>query len=235
MRRPSERFLDDLRTGSLSELTQVVLEDKDLDLQIRHNYLNIYYKGNSLLKLQEGNPGSYQVDISAEFLRGIGCPARLDGAHSTAGFVKLIPALKADIARYGDTSLEVEYEQLVIRANNLEPRNHTEYFIVDRQYVVPAIGRFDLIGVVWPCGGRRRGEKVPLCFIEVKFALNDDIRNVDQQVARYYDWVKNHSALIAGEMEAVFRQKVALGLFNQSPQRLDAMKTLRFSQDVKGY
>ncbi len=36
-------------------------------------------------------------------------------------------------------------------------------------------------------------------------------------------------------METVFRQKLELGLFNQSRERLAAMKTLRFSQDVKSY
>ena len=51
MRHLSEGFISNLKHGYLSGIVQRVIEDKDLDLQIRDNYLNIYYKGNSLLKL----------------------------------------------------------------------------------------------------------------------------------------------------------------------------------------
>jgi hypothetical protein len=40
--------------------------------------------------------------------------------------VNRIPLLKENIIRYGKSSLEIEYEQMIIRANNYEPRNNTE-------------------------------------------------------------------------------------------------------------
>ena len=73
-------------------------------------------------------------------------------------FLTAIPLLKQNIANCGKRSLEVEYEQMIIRANNFEPRNNTEYFIVDRQYAVRE-GRFDLTGICWDrkvAGGSRR-------------------------------------------------------------------------------
>jgi hypothetical protein len=44
MRQLSPDFITALKTGFLAGLTQAVIADKDLDLQIRNNYLNIYYK-----------------------------------------------------------------------------------------------------------------------------------------------------------------------------------------------
>ena len=57
MRKLSDRFLQDLKSGFLSGLMARVHQDRDLDLEIRQDYLNIYYKGNSLLKLDQVRPG----------------------------------------------------------------------------------------------------------------------------------------------------------------------------------
>jgi hypothetical protein len=113
---------------------------------------------------------------------------------------------------------------MIIRANNFEHRNNTEYFIVDRQYAVRE-GRFDLTGIFWDRNGRRRNQEVPVCLMEVKFALNDDIKEVQDQLARYYESMRPHAAEIAAEMQAVFRQKIELGLFSRSG---DALKRFRF-------
>ena len=53
MRRLSQTFMDCLTTGFLAPLRDCVADDADLNLEIRANYLNVYYKGNSLLKLSE--------------------------------------------------------------------------------------------------------------------------------------------------------------------------------------
>jgi len=53
MRKLSEQFMAALQHGLLADLTKQIIADKDLDLQIRDGYLNIYYKGNSLLRLIE--------------------------------------------------------------------------------------------------------------------------------------------------------------------------------------
>lgn len=60
--------------------------DKDLDLQIRGGYINIYFKGNSLLKLTEKGPELYAVDIHEKFLGGIELGPFADDS-SEQGFV----------------------------------------------------------------------------------------------------------------------------------------------------
>jgi hypothetical protein len=235
MRKLSKNFMDALTSGFLSRLTQRVVQDKDLDLEIRDNYLNIYFKGNSLLRLAEKSPGDYQVTIHRKFLRGCSVPERLTDEASVTQFLDAVPFLKKNIIQDGQSSLEVEYEQMIIRANNYERRSASEYFIIDRQYVAGQSGRFDLTGFYWNRNRRRKYQTVPLCLMEIKFALNADIQNVDQQLQRYYEAVKQDAQSLAAEAESMLRQKLELGLFDQPKNRLEAMKTLKISRDIEEF
>lgn len=234
MRKLSETFLNCLKSGFLSQITDLVKSDRDLNLEIRESYINIYFKGNSLLKLTEvGSPPRYKAEIHKKFLEGISIP--LDFTENIVHqFVTSIPFIKENIIKYGQRSIELEYEQMIIRANNYELRNNTEYFIVDRQYTVKE-GRFDLTGIHWGMHGRQRNRKASVCLMEIKFALNQDIQLVHEQLARYYEPIKNNAANIAEEMEIVFKQKLGLGLYNHPLNRLNAMKTLTFSRDIKDF
>jgi hypothetical protein len=231
MRKLSETFLNSLKSDFLSEITEYVRRDHDLNLEIRDSYINVYYKGNSLLKLVDaGSPSHYKAAIDRKFLEGLKIP--LDLTEKTVPqFVKNIPFIKQNIIKHGKRSLELEYEQLIIRANNFEPRSNTEYFIVDRQYVVKE-GRFDLSGMYWEMNGRRRNQEVPVCLMEIKFALNTDIQSIHKQLARYYEPIENNAAHIAEEMESIFKQKLALKLYDQPTERLNAMATLTFSRNI---
>ena len=233
MRKLSETFLVCLKSGFLSSLTKKVKTDPDLDLEIREDYVNVYYKGNSLLKLTENASSQYKAEIHKKFQDGLDLPIELNES-TISPFVNNIPFIKENIIKYGKRSLEVEYEQMIIRANNFEPRNNTEYFIVDRQYTAKE-GRFDLTGMYWESEGRRRGQEVPVCLMEIKFALNSDIKDVHNQLNRYYNALEPRAAEFAEEMETAFQQKIELGLYNQSQDRLDAMKTLSFSKDIKDF
>lgn len=233
MRKLSESFLEALKGGHLSGVTHRVIEDKDLDLQIRENYINIYFKGNSLLKLEESKPGKYRVTIDPKFIGRSNIPD-LNDEESTKIFLRQVPKLKERMIRFGKSSLEIEYEQLIIRANNHEPRNNSEYFIIDRQYATPT-GRFDLTGFYWNRNRRRKGQEVPLCYMEVKFALNTDIKDVHHQIERYYYEIQRNTKYIAEEAEIILRQKLELGLFDQAADRLEAMKTLKISKDIDEY
>jgi hypothetical protein len=233
MRGLSANFLSCLKSGFLSDITESVKHDPDLNLEIRDNYINVYYKGNSLLKLAETGSLQYKADINPKFLEGL--VLHFDFTESTvAQFLDAIPLIKQNITRSGKRSLEVEYEQMIIRANNFEPRNNTEYFIVDRQYTFKD-GRFDLTGIFWERKHRRKNQEVPVCLMEIKFALNADIKEVHNQLARYYEYIKPHAPEIADEMQVVFRQKIALGLYQQSPEQLEALNTVSFSKSIEQF
>jgi hypothetical protein len=233
MRGLSSNFMAALQTGVLAGLRQRVLVDRDLDLQIRTGYLNVYYKGSSLLKLTELASARYHVEIHAKFLGSLVLPDITDETTAQL-FLDAIPRLKEAIITSDKASLEVEYEQLVIRANNLESRTNSEYFIVDRQYV-RAGARFDLIGVCWPRERRKKHQEIAPCFFEIKFALNADIREIHDQLKRYYDLIAQNASSFAQEIEHIFKQKLELGLFNQDQDRLEAMKTLTIAQDLEKF
>lgn len=233
MRTLSERFFENLRSGFLSGITESVKGDSDLDLEIRDAYINVYYKGNSLLKLAEVNTAQYKIDIHSKFLEGIVLPSMITEG-TVAQFLAAIPLLKQNIVKHGKRSLEVEYEQMIIRANNLEPRSNTEYFIIDRQYMTSG-GRFDLTGIFWEMSRRKRNQEVPVCLMEIKYALNPDIGEIHKQLARYYAAIKPRADEIADELQMMFRQKIELGLYQQSPDRLEALKTLSFSQNIEQF
>lgn len=233
MRELSDNFIQILKHGLLSPLLDLVTGDKDLDLQIRAGYLNIYYKGNSLLKLTETPGNRYKVDIHPKFTGRGSIPALID-SESTATFITSVPHIKERIIEFGRTSLETEYEQLIIRANNQERRNNSEYFIVDRQYTVRR-ERFDLLGIKWARTRRRKGQTVEPCLMEIKFALNADISKVHRQLENYYNLIADDIEEITSDMESSFKQRLELGLYDQPTNRLEAMKTLRISQALEDF
>lgn len=236
MRKLSESFMACLKSGFLVGIRQAVRKDHDLNFEIRAGYLNIYFKGNSLLKLTEVAPTKYKVFIHKAFTDGLEpfLPPELTDVRTASAFLSNIPQLKQNIIRHDSSSLEGEYEQMIIRANNFEPRNNSEYFIIDRQYKESS-ERFDLTGIFWDRNRRRKHQEVDLCLMEVKFALNQDIKKVHDQLTRYYKALKLISAQYAEECETIFRQKLELELYAQAPKRLEAMKTLRVSRNFSQF
>jgi hypothetical protein len=236
MRQLSNSFIESLIYGFLAPLREKVIADVDLNLEIRENHINIYFKGNSLLRLNETKPYHYRAFVHPKFLEGFTVPHIMVDEGSAAVFLTEIPRIKENILRFGCSSIEIEYEQMIIRANNDEPRNSSEYFIVDRQYSAGEAGRFDLTGLYWPRVPRRRGDTVFPCLIEVKYALNSDIKEVHRQLSRYYQAVAAEPAKIAVEMEQIFKQKLALGIYDHQPkERREAMETLTFCQDLNQF
>jgi hypothetical protein len=234
MRQLSPHFMHDLTAGFLSGITRQTIADPDLDLEIRNNYLNLYYKGNSLLKLSETRLHDYRIEIHAKFVAGLNLPVRLLDQASAMRLLENIPQLKQNVIQHGKHSLEIEYEQLLIRANNFENRNNSDYFVIDRQCVIGK-ERLDLIGFYWDRRRRRAGQGVPLCLLEVKFALNPDIAEVHQQLQRYHAVIQPRLSSLAEEYETTLRQKLELGLYVQSPDRLRAMQTLTFTRDMSQF
>ena len=93
MRVLSPTFMHALQHGFLNPLRQKVVEDKDLDLQIRNKYLNVYYKGNAVLRLEEAHEGRFVIDIDEKFAGGLGLSDLVD-SETTQAFIANLPRLK---------------------------------------------------------------------------------------------------------------------------------------------
>lgn len=69
MRELSKDFLNNLKSakGLLHPILERVKQDDTLMLAIRDNYINIYYRGGSLLKVKEQGKDSYQSSFDDQY------------------------------------------------------------------------------------------------------------------------------------------------------------------------
>jgi len=222
-------------------LIELVRKNKDLHLEFHGQLLDpdkpeispkdeaigIYHKGNSILGLHS----NHMVRIHDAFTKGLNIPKYLRNPDDVQAYLSNVPELMYRVASHGKKSMEIEFEQMIIRANNREKRNNSEYIIIANQYDIGK--RWDLLALKWP--RRSRGGKNPvgqLVLIEVKYALNADIQDADQQLARYYDYIKRNLDPLCKEMELILTQKLALGLIERTPEQLAQLHKTKLSRDI---
>lgn len=226
----SEPFLAALKNGVLSPVLKRVQKDSSLCLDIRQEYINIYYRGGNIMRVGKDLRG-YIAHFDKKYCSGNRCEAieqllnntRLDSNGSVECWVQTFPLLKQvmDFWFAMHPKEEREFQQLVVRENNgAGIGNATDYFIVDIEYDNHKGARFDLVAIEWESGGAIR--KLPkwyrpkLCFIEKKYgdsALSGKAGLVGHIEAfkMYYECDRNLT-MIKNEMLAVFDQKRQLQL-----------------------
>jgi hypothetical protein len=176
----STAFADDLNNGKLSPLLSRIKEDDTLMLALRDGYINIYYRGGNLLKIeQKSSGGKYIASFDTKYNKKnvqplpVNFPCPINNEADSRTLVDAIPALKYSMDRYFSQhrKAEREFQQLVARENNCAPiSNETEYFIVDIE-VAGALpkARFDMLAVRWLRDERKKqGTLVPV-LIEMKY------------------------------------------------------------------
>lgn len=231
MRYLSENFFNDLsQEGRYGEIVKRVRHDKDLDLQFRGNYINIYYQGHNVLKLYD--TGSLSID---ETFKVPNLPGSLKSSSDVETYLRLLPEIKERVATKSDSkSRELEFEQLLIRANNLELRNNSEYIILDRQCVVnQRKDKWDIVVLRWPLEKRGRPyQEGYLSIIEVKYALNPEIRDIKDQVERYGQYLDTNLSAICDEMKKVLEQKLDLGLIIKTEGQIKRLRKLPIMPEI---
>jgi len=225
-------MLESFESGVLNPLLEVVKRDRDLILEFRGQYASIYCKGQRI-DIRSCGGGNYQIETDNAFLK---TQPKLDSKEAAAGFVeKELPHLKQAIATHQSCGREIEFEQALIRANNLEPTLPTDYFAVDRQ--VPLGDRsdqVDVLGIYWPAKSRGFHEDVALALIEVKFALAGGVEEIAAQALRYYQYVQVNIKDMAADAQELLRQKLRLGLITgASRDALRKLEILPVSADPK--
>lgn len=237
----SDEFIRELKDGIYHPLVQRVKQDKDLDMEFRGTYINIYYQGHSILNLRKN--GSFTID--EEFKRKIEgkMPKSLKTGDAIESFLELLPQIKDNVvyrpqdsgeSKRVSKSRELEFEQLLIRANNLESRINSEYIILDRQYVVNNnADRWDLVALRWPIDKRGRPyQEGYLSVIEVKYAQNPDIQNIKDQVGRYGLYLGAHLPEICNDMQNILNQKLDLGLLTKTEGQMERLRKLPIKPNI---
>ena len=193
----SSEFIQELKSGYLKPLLDCVIYDTSLVLAIRMDYINIYYRGGSILKLTDNKDGSYSAEFDnnyfkyADSQKGFVLPECTIAKPVSAEknkieeWIEIFPVLKnamnAKFKKHG--TLEKEFQQLVVRENNFISKiaGKTDYFIADVETQTndkninnkDKDSRFDLIALKWPRGDRKPRE-LQLAFIEMKYG-NDSL------------------------------------------------------------
>ena len=66
MRAVNDRFRNDLKDGILAQLRRAVISDPSLCLELRGSYINVYYRGGNLLKVQQLSEG-YDIHFDKNY------------------------------------------------------------------------------------------------------------------------------------------------------------------------
>lgn len=229
MRKISDEFKEDLlKKENLHSLLKYVQEDDTLDLELRGDYISIYYRGAPLMNIKEtdekdeNDKNIYKWDSLSSQYNDSNIPIP---TLSKDNIELYIPICKHIIDRHIVCSQknilgEREIEQLVVKENNYSPNsNDTDYFIVDMEYKDTA-GEFDLVALKWDASPQaRKSNKVSLTIIEVKQGINSICTKskspgLKQHQEDFNKFIENPSRKkeFIDDMLIVFKQKCELGL-----------------------
>lgn len=218
----SQQFMDDLGHGFLAPLRQRVRRDGSLCMELREDYLNVYYRGGSLLRLTR-TPIGYAARFDEKYfapgsVRPVDLPDAVRDFCDVDAWLTGLPHLKDAMDVHPKLGAERQAQQLVVADNNTGiAARSTDYFVCDIEYA-SGFGRFDLVAVHWPSrpATRKRQDGRRLVVAELKYAdgalegaagLHAHVRDVNACLGD-----PGKLAGLKDEMVRVFNQKRELGL-----------------------
>lgn len=217
-----------LSRGKLSFLRNRALIGDDVDIQFRGNYLNLYYKGASLLKFLWLSGETYEITINKKYLEPIGIKwlkpkNRFDDVSIQPiklNFKDIVGQLKRNI-RYLGTGKENAFEQIFIE-NNLRVRNEPSFKVIDRQVVIPPfLERLDLLAV----SRIENSAEYRLNLIELKYGEDKRIKDVhNKQLDKYYLRFKKQYSSIIEQYQKIIEQKKKIGLLPHITEKITISK-----------
>ena len=217
-----KEFLDDLDNGILCGLVERIKRDSTLDLQFRGNYINVYYRGGAILKLEK-KKDFYHASFDENYFekdKKVIFKNEVITSEDMQSWIEQLPFIKQARDFHYDTknTAERDFQQLIVRSNNYEnTSNSSEFFITDMEY--SGIGKIDLLGLEWSSSKRSSNSlQTKFAFIEVKFGngavkgtsgLKKHIEDIQEFVSEPRD---KYIKLVEDTVE-VFKQKRQLGLY----------------------
>lgn len=229
----SDGFMRDLRIGLFKPILELIKLDATLCLEIRENYINIYYRGGNILRIEEKGVGNYNLFFDRKYLNEdktkvpkVLAESLITGKPKSEKdieeWINAIPLLKHEMDLWFglNPKEEREFQQLLLRENNVrKSAKGTDYYICDIEYANKH-GRFDLIAVRWPSSSaeRKNNKGLRLAFVEMKYldvALKDDSGIIDHlNKLNMFLCEKQNIVDLKEEMKMIFNQKIDLGLID---------------------
>lgn len=224
-----QRFFSDLDAfnkiksdfGFLRIIETIIQSGFEYDLQIRDNYFNLYYKGNSIGKISYSRETElYKINIHNKFInneivdrfkpirKGTYLEFRLpeEKLHplfSTKNIISMGQKVKTT-----DFQEEIIFEQMLMTDNI----NRNDFIIIDRQVIdKTSKTKMDLLALV-----KKENNDYQFCVIEVKLGNNPELRGaVIDQVKKYINRISINFEAYKGCYEKNFEQKQELRLLNK--------------------
>lgn len=224
----SDEFLDAF-IRDFSKLIKMVKDlQGELDLAIRENYLNVYFKGNSISNISLREPGCYTVKIHKKFFEGTSAdnPDYFEEKKMSGDNVIVTLSSQKNVRQFlqkkhleqfsrrvkkVNYSEELEFEQELITDN----RERGDLIIIDRQVTDnQSIGKLDLLALEQI---EADSNKYRFLVIEVKLGNNPELKkDVAQQLDTYVAHIKKHIGDYQDCYQRQYLQKKRLGLFDES-------------------
>lgn len=223
-RRISDDMMSDFLNGKLKPMLESVKMDDTLDLELRGDSVNIYYRGGSLFKIAETD-GKYIIYFNKKYcLTGT---KTLEEYPTVEKAVEDMPFYKQAMDWWfkENPKYEREFQQVIARENNCMGNisRGTDYYIVDIEYANKAeasdkAARFDMVALKWLSDGaiRKDPTKVSLALIEVKYGSGalQGKAGVSEHLKDFQSFLNDTEFLkmFCEDMSTVFLQKCKLGL-----------------------
>lgn len=215
----SEDIFNQIKSDFGFLIAKVIQSGFEYDLQIRNNYFNLYYKGNSIGKISYSTKTQlYKVKIHNKFInkkikerftRKEGTylifMLRKEQLHPLFSSKNLSSmAQKVKNVKHQE---ETAFEQMIMTDNV----KRQDLIIIDRQ-IVDATGRtkMDLLALT-----QKKDNDYQFCVIEVKLGNNPELQGaVSGQLKEYIDRISDNFEDYKKCYEKNFTQKQELGLFD---------------------
>ncbi len=237
MRKLSDEFVCELKIGCLQPILKRVKQDHTLMLAIRDGYINIYYRGGNILKVEEiieqQGKRYFRTSFNDQYKHESGMavptlPGTIKSQGDAITWVDAFPHLKLimDIYFSKHSKPEREYQQLVARENNYSTiSNESEYFISDIEFADSELkARFDILAIRWLASDKNDGSNCRPVLIEMKYgdgALGGDsgLTNHLEDIEKLITYDVNRYHLLLEMMESQFKQLLDLGLVRLNASR----------------
>ena len=189
----SKGLLESLMNGVLVPIVERVKDDLTLDIELRDNGIELYYRGAQLMRVKEKEI----TKSNNELVKGISFPSAEVTEENVTKWIEVIPKIKDCLDRgakngytTGPKGAELETEQIIVRENNLLMGKsfNTDYYITDIERDV-GNARFDLVAVKSVKGNGkgpkdRRTPPKKFAVIELKYDVDALLESTNPQAGK---------------------------------------------------
>lgn len=209
MRKLNDNFI---KNNDLVKIADIIKNDDTLLFCIKNNYINVYYRGVSILKFEDIkgiDKSNYDKTYFSKLSLSI---SNICEWIANIGTLKNL--IDTQISKF---PVEKEFQQLVVRTNTSSKLAlESDYYFVDIESIDPDMKgcRFDIVGFKW--SNRKNISKCQLSIVEMKYG-KDAFDNMTKHFSDIL-YLDGHYHLEDLKKQTIsqFRQLKELGLINLS-------------------